>query len=54
MIGSAVITMTNSATTLINGTARGRPSWLSSQIGRVCSWPAVNVVTISSSNDRPL
>ena len=47
-----VTSITSMATTLVTGTSRGRPSWLSSQIGRVRSWPAVKVVTMISSNDR--
>ncbi|MCY1466639.1 hypothetical protein D9M71_850070 [compost metagenome] len=47
-----VTSITSMATTLVTGTSRGRLSWLSNQIGRVRSWPAVKVVTMISSNDR--
>ena len=44
-----VTAITTTATTLVTGRWRGRPSWLSIQIGRVFCWPAVKVVTMSSS-----
>ncbi len=46
-----VNSITDSATTLVIGTSRGRPSWFSSHSGSVRSWPAVKVVTMISSND---
>jgi hypothetical protein len=43
--------MTNTATTLVTGRCRGRISSDSIQIGSVVCWPAVKVVTITSSKD---
>ena len=50
-MGTSVTTMTNTATTLVTGRCRGLISSDSIQIGNVDYWPAVNVVTITSSND---
>ncbi len=47
-----VIRITKSATTLVTGRSRGRTSWLKIQMGSVVCWPAVKVVTITSSNER--
>ncbi len=44
--------MTNTATTLVIGRWRGRTSSLNIQFGRVDCWPAVKVVTMTSSNDN--
>ena len=41
--------MTNTATTLVTGRGRGRIKSCSIQIGSVVCWPAVKVVTITSS-----
>ena len=43
--------MTKTATTLVTGRCRGRISSDSIQIGSVDCWPAVKVVTMTSSND---
>ena len=51
-IGTKVTAMTNTATTLVTGRSRGRTSSDSIQIGSVLCWPAVKVVTITSSNDN--
>src|SRR3990172_4260279 len=52
MMGTKVRTTTNSATTLVTGRCRGRTSEEKIQIGRVCCWPAVKVVTMISSKER--
>ncbi len=41
--------MTNTATTFVTGRWRGRTSSVSIQMGSVLCWPAVKVVTITSS-----
>ena len=46
-----VAAITNTATTFVTGRWRGFASWLKIQIGSVSCWPAVNVVTITSSNE---
>ena len=46
-----VTTITMTATTLVIGRSRGRNSSLKNQIGNVRSCPAVNSVTMISSND---
>ena len=43
--------MTKTATTLVTGRWRGRISSDSIQIGSVVCWPAVKVVTITSSKE---
>ena len=51
-IGRVVASITKTATTFVTGLWRGRVNSLSIQIGIVCCCPAVNVVTITSSNER--
>ena len=46
-----VTVITKIATTLVIGRWRGLMSSFSIQMGRVVCWPAVKVVTITSSND---
>src|SRR5512146_1988589 len=51
-MGRKVIRMTKVATTLVTGRSRGRVNCEKIQIGNVDCCPAVNVVTITSSNER--
>ncbi len=44
--------MASTATTLTIGSCRGRERLAKIQIGSVCCWPAVNVVTMISSKLR--
>src|SRR5919199_5551724 len=51
-IGIVVSKTTSIAVTLVTGRFRGLNIWLYIQMGSVCCNPAVNVVTMTSSNER--